>query len=165
MTLGLVMGALLSVTSAEVIVETTKALRPFRMYEDIPARFGSGLSEEGLVGFLTEADPIHACTPIAPPPTLEEPYTTVKHWVALIRRSDSSSPGEECTFQQKILHAMAVNFSAAIVFNYKDDKLIPMGGDRDDVIPSVFIGHTDGEKLLNSYTYETGKKKLCGEAH
>lgn len=156
MTLGLVLGALLSVTSAEVIVETAKSLRPFRMYEDMPARFGSGLPEEGLVGFLVEAEPLHACSSIQPPPQVEDPYSSVKHWVALIRRSDSS-PGEECTFQQKILHAMAVNFSAAIVFNYKDDKLIPMGGDRDDVIPSVFIGHTDGEKLREHYTYETGK--------
>merc|ERR1719219_3085222 len=52
---------------------------------------------------------------------------------------------------------MLANFSAAIVFNYKDDILIPMGGDRDDVIPSVFVGHTDGKKMMDHYTYETGR--------
>ena len=44
----------------------------------------------------------------------------------LPRRSDSHQ-GEECTFQQKIQNAMKANFSAAIVFNYKDDVLIQMG--------------------------------------
>ena len=68
---------------------------------------------------------------------------------------------------------MIANFSAAIVFNYKDDILIPMGesyemnrivhlckfsgGDRDDVIPSVFVGHTDGAKMMAHYTYEKGR--------
>ena len=47
------------------------------------------------------------------------------------RRSDSKE-GEECTFQQKIQHAMLANFSAAIVFNYKDDILIPMGGSHEE---------------------------------
>ena len=31
------------------------------------------------------------------------------------------------------------------------------GGDRDDVIPSVFLGHTDGEKLRTLYTYQKGR--------
>ena len=31
------------------------------------------------------------------------------------------------------------------------------GGDRDDVIPSVFVGFTDGMKLMKHYTYEEGK--------
>jgi len=139
----------------EVIVETTRNLRPFRMYEDLPARFGSGLPDEGLVGFLVVADPVTACAPIKPPPEVKPNIENV-HWVALIRRSDSKE-GEECTFQQKIQHAMLANFSAAIVFNYKDDILIPMGGDRDDVIPSVFVGHTDGKKMMDHYTYETGR--------
>ena len=68
---------------------------------------------------------------------------------------------------------MIANFSAVIVFNYKDDILIPMGellksddiihlhlcsgGDRDDVIPSVFVGHTDGAKMMAHYTYAKGR--------
>jgi len=144
-----------SMVMGEVIVETTRNLRPFRMYEDLPARFGSGLPDEGLVGFLVVADPLTACTPIKPPPDVKPDIEHV-HWVALIRRSDSHQ-GEECTFQQKIQNAMKANFSAAIVFNYKDDVLIPMGGDRDDVIPSVFVGHTDGAKLMAHYTYEKAR--------
>jgi len=156
MRLGLLMASLASnLVMGEVIVETTRNLRPFRMYEDLPARFGSGLPDEGLVGFLVVAEPVTACTPIKPPPDVK-PHVENVHWVALIRRSDSNE-GEECTFQQKIQHAMLANFSAAIVFNYKDDVLIPMGGDRDDVIPSVFVGHTDGSKMMDHYTYETGR--------
>merc|ERR1719309_1499526 len=149
------LGWLLPACRAEVIVETTRNLRPFRMYEDMPARFGAPLPEDGQVGFLVTVDPIHACTPIKPPPDIHAIPSL--HWVALVRRSDSSSLGEECTFQQKIEHANDANYSAVIVFNYKDDTLIPMGGERDDVIPSVFVGHTDGEKLREHYTYEAGK--------
>jgi len=156
MRLGLLLASLApNLVIGEVIVETTRNLRPFRMYEDLPARFGSGLPDEGLVGFLVVAEPVTACTPIKPPPNVK-PHIENVHWVALIRRSDSKE-GEECTFQQKIQHAMVANFSAAIVFNYKDDILIPMGGDRDDVIPSVFVGHTDGAKMMAHYTYETGR--------
>jgi len=156
MRLGLLLASLApNLVIGEVIVETTRNLRPFRMYEDLPARFGSGLPDEGLVGFLVVAEPVTACTPIKPPPNVK-PHIENVHWVALIRRSDSKE-GEECTFQQKIQHAMVANFSAAIVFNYKDDILIPMGGDRDDVIPSVFVGHTDGAKMMAHYTYEKGR--------
>ena len=48
--------------------------------------------------------------------------------LTVCRRSDGSKPGDvECTFQKKVENAMEANFSAAIVFNYKDDSLIPMG--------------------------------------
>ena len=53
MRLGLLLASLApNLVMGEVIVETTRNLRPFRMYEDLPARFGSGLPDEGLVGFL-----------------------------------------------------------------------------------------------------------------
>ena len=71
-------------TQAEVIVETTRNLRPFRMYEDMPARFGSGLPDAGLVGYLVVAEPIHGCGPLQPPPG-KQPLSKDVHWVALIR--------------------------------------------------------------------------------
>ena len=73
-----------SMVMGEVIVETTRNLRPFRMYEALPARFGSGLPDEGLVGFLVVAEPLTACTPIKPPPDVKPDIEHV-HWVALIR--------------------------------------------------------------------------------
>jgi len=77
MALAAALAALAGFAAAEVIVETTKNLRPFRMYEDQPARFGSGLPEEGLVGFLVVAEPVDACAALAPAP-LDRPNQEVK---------------------------------------------------------------------------------------
>jgi len=150
----------------DVVVETKRNFRPFRIYEDLPARFGDALPEDGLVGYLVKAKPLHACSPIAPPPVTEpEPGIPPLHWIAIIRdnpdrwRSESGSQGEECTFQDKVKAAMVANYSAAIIYNYKNDELIPMGGDSDDLIPSVFIGFSDGNKILEHYTFSTGKRE------
>lgn len=160
---GKVMAALvglLGLTRGDVIVEIRKTMRPFRIYEDLPARFGASVPEEGLVGYLVTADPITACEQIKPPPSpAPHPELGDVGWIALIRRSDSRNPGEECTFQQKVEAAMAANYSAAIVFNYQDDTLIPMGGDNEDLIPAVFLGHADGEKLRLHYTSNAEKGK------
>jgi len=144
---------LLGIVQGDVIVELRKTMRPFRIYEDLPARFGQSVPDDGLVGYLVPADPITACQPIKPPPNITADLPELG-WVALIRRSESRAPGEECTFQEKVAAAMAANYNAAIVFNYQDDELIPMGGDNDDLIPSVFLGHADGEKLLKHYTFD-----------
>ena len=52
---------------------------------------------------------------------------------------------------------MKANYSAAIVYNYKNDGLIPMGGNNPDLIPSVFIGYSDAVRLLDQYTYQSGE--------
>merc|ERR1712025_177212 len=141
----------------DVVIETKRNFRPFRIYEDLPARFGDALPEDGLVGYLVQAKPLHACAPIAPPPSIPpEPGIPPLHWIAIIRRSEDGV-GEECTFQEKVKAAMVANYSAAIIYNYKNDELIPMGGDSDDLIPSVFIGFSDGNKILEHYTYSAGK--------
>merc|ERR1719495_2331680 len=54
---------------------------------------------------------------------------------------------------------MRANYSAAIVYNYRNDQLIPMGGNTDDVIPSVFIGYSDAVRLMASYAYDSGHKE------
>ena len=44
------------------------------------------------------------------------------------RRSEAEAgAGKECTFQDKVKAAMVANYSAAIIYNYKNDELIPMG--------------------------------------
>merc|ERR1719270_1749344 len=78
------------------------------------------------------------------------------HWIAMIRRSESQRPEKQCTFEEKVKAAMRSNYSAAIVYNYRSDELIPMGGNTDDVIPSVFIGYSDAVRLLEYYTYDNG---------
>lgn len=143
---------LFGLSRADVIVNLRKTLRPYRIYEDMPARFGQGVPDEGLLGYLVPAEPLTACHPIkAPPPLPPHPDIPDLGWIALIRRSGSDDP--ECTFEDKVRSAMEANFSAAIVFNYGEDELIPMGGSDDSLIPSVFLTHTDGEKLRQHYTY------------
>eukprot|EP00092_Neocalanus_flemingeri_P014984 GFUD01016183.1.p1 GENE.GFUD01016183.1~~GFUD01016183.1.p1 ORF type:complete len:438 (-),score=134.01 GFUD01016183.1:363-1676(-) len=146
----------------DVVVETRKNFRPFRIYEDLPAKFGDALPEDGLVGYLMPAHPILACDPILPPPDIKpEPGQPPLHWIAIIRdnpgrwRSDSESGEKQCKFEDKVKAAMVANYSAAIIYNYKNDELIPMGGASDDLIPSVFIGYSDAAKILEHYTYKT----------
>merc|ERR1719394_452264 len=62
-------------------------------------------------------------------------------------RSESGSD-KQCTFEEKV--------KAAMSSNYRSDELIPMGGNTDDVIPSVFIGYSDAVRLLEYYTYDNG---------
>merc|ERR1719471_2112519 len=76
----------------------------------------------------------------------------------MIRRSESGSD-KQCTFEEKVKAAMKSNYSAAIVYNYRSDELIPMGGNTDDVIPSVFIGYSDAVILMASYAYDSGNKE------
>jgi len=139
--------------NCDVIVETAKSRRPFRIYEDQPARFGDALPDDGLVGLVVPATPLHGCTAILPPPANFTPPASV-YWVALIRRSvPGSGNHSECTFQEKVENAQAAGFMGAIVFNYNDDELIPMGGEAEILIPSVFIGKSDGDSLLKHFSF------------
>ena len=52
---------------------------------------------------------------------------------------------------------MKANYSAAIVYNYRNDELIPMGGNNPDLIPSVFIGYSDAVRLMDQYTFKSGR--------
>lgn len=143
----------------DVIVSLRKTLRPYRIYEDMPARFGQGVPDEGLLGYLIPAEPITACSPLKGPPTMpDHPDIPTLGWIALIRRSGVVDP--ECTFEDKVRAAMEANFSAAIVYNHAEDELIPMGGSDSGLIPSVFLTHSDGEKLRQHYTYSEGWKYL-----
>ena len=79
--------------------------------------------------------------------------------IRVLCRRSGGSVGNQCTFEQKVKAAMKANYSAAIVYNYKNDDLIQMGGNSDDCIPSVFIGHTDAEKILKFFTFSKGDGK------
>jgi len=139
--------------NCDVIVETRETRRPFRIYEDQPARFGDALPSEGLVGMAVPANPRHGCRKIAPPPK-NVPLPHNIYWIAVIQRSVPGSGNEsECTFQEKVENAQISNYSGVIVYNYQDDELIPMGGDADVLIPSVFVGKTDGEKIISHFSY------------
>ena len=105
--------------------------------------------------------------------SLLDNYLSVASICLGFRRSQNGQ-GNECTFEDKVRAAMKANYSAAIIYNYKNDELIPMGkiitevyiddgvdifagGDSDDLIPSVFIGYSDGYKILEHYTFSKGE--------
>jgi len=145
---------------ADVIVETVTGFKPVRIYDDDAARFGDALPESGLVGYLIKAQPELGCQPINPPPVAASHLPRGVHWIAIIRRSESLKDEAQCTFEDKVKNAMRANYSAAIIYNYKSDELIPMGGASDDVIPSVFMGFTDAMRLIRDYTYFTGGQEF-----
>jgi len=153
---GTVLSLIVVQINCDVIVETREPRRPIRIYEDQPARFGDALPTEGLVGLAMPAVPRHGCTPILPPPNISLPHNV--YWIAVIRRSapslnSDSDDDTQCTFQEKVQNAQTSKYSGVIVYNYQDDELIPMGGDADVLIPSVFVGKTDGEKILNHFSF------------
>eukprot|EP00088_Acartia_fossae_P058842 TRINITY_DN6930_c0_g1_i2.p1 TRINITY_DN6930_c0_g1~~TRINITY_DN6930_c0_g1_i2.p1 ORF type:complete len:548 (-),score=152.69 TRINITY_DN6930_c0_g1_i2:542-2185(-) len=143
--------------NCDIIIERADNRRPFRIYDDQPARFGNALPPGGLVGLVVPANPIHGCGTIDPPPKDNVTLPKNVYFISLIRRSRPGSGAGECTFQAKVENAQAAGYNGVIVFNYLDDDLIPMGGDADVLIPSVFVGKTDGEKILGMFSYPTLK--------
>merc|ERR1719334_1248170 len=75
----------------------------------------------------------------------KDPAST--RWIAMIARYGG------CNFEQKVRHATLANYSAVIVYNVGSNKLVPMAGSDDALIPSVFLGGDDAQVLLAKYTY------------
>jgi len=148
--LGILLPLVFIQVNCDVIVERADNRKPYRIFEDQPARFGNALPADGLVGLVVPAHPEDGCSPITPSPNVTLPKNI--YFISLIRRS-SVSDKVQCTFQEKVENAQKSGYDGAIVYNYLDDELIPMGGDADVLIPSVFVGKTDGEKLLKAYSY------------
>ena len=45
----------------------------------------------------------------------------------------------------QVRHATLANYSAVIVYNVGSNKLVPMAGSDDALIPSVFLGGDDAQ--------------------
>nr|ACO11501.1 RING finger protein 13 [Caligus rogercresseyi] len=114
--------------------------------KSVESSFGQDLPSSGLIGFLLRGDPLDGCSHVQKAPTR---CSHDPHWFILFKRSP------KCSFSQKVLAATKGNYSGAIIFNDRSDRIFGMEGDPNlDSIPAVFIGVTDGEKLLRDYVHQ-----------
>nr|CAD7456394.1 unnamed protein product [Timema tahoe] len=103
------------------------------------------------IGLVVYAQPPTACKPIEPPPNLSVPDFP-DQWVVLIKRFGG------CTFEDKVRHAQAANYSAAIIHNVNSSDLEPMSAKNSTGIriPSVFVGEQAGVIIRDHYQWRDG---------
>jgi len=118
----------------------------FKMSEfhDAAASFGQPIPPKGLRGRAVPANPVEGCDSIDPAP--EDTEHNLPMFAVIARYGG-------CNFEQKVRNAQEANYTAVIIYNINSDKLVPMGGDDNTLISSVFIGQSDAKLLLERFSY------------
>mmetsp|Transcript_9882 Transcript_9882/g.60223 ORF Transcript_9882/g.60223 Transcript_9882/m.60223 type:complete len:357 (-) Transcript_9882:3762-4832(-) len=108
---------------------------------DRPASFGGDIPLEGVQGTLKLAEPVEACTSIAP--------HGKGPWIALIQRSGKES---NCHFATQVYYAQAAGASAAVVYDTVEEPLLAMHRTNTDyapTIPATFVSANSAKLLLS----------------
>lgn len=133
---------LLKCVVADILVyQQDQLLEEFR---DFPATFGSEIPESGLKVRAVRANPTDGCTDLDPPPE----NVTLSRFAVIIARYN-------CSFEDKIRNAQKAGYAAVIVHNVGSNDLERMSANHaeDILIPSVFIGESNGIYIIESFLY------------
>lgn len=133
---------LLKCVVADILVyQEDQLLEEFR---DFPATFGSDIPESGLKVRAVRANPTDGCSELDPPPE----NVTLTRFAVIIARYN-------CSFEDKIRNAQKAGYAAVIVHNVGSNDLERMSANHaeDILIPSVFIGESNGIYIIESFLY------------
>uniref|UniRef100_A0A1Q3FGF9 RING-type E3 ubiquitin transferase n=1 Tax=Culex tarsalis TaxID=7177 RepID=A0A1Q3FGF9_CULTA len=133
---------LLKCVVADILVyQQDQLLEEFR---DFPATFGSEIPESGLKVRAVRANPTDGCTDLDPPPE----NVTLSRFAVIIARYN-------CSFEDKVRNAQKAGYAAVIVHNVGSNDLERMSANHaeDILIPSVFIGESNGIYIIESFLY------------
>lgn len=147
-----------SVVNGDVTVYDSFANETINYFYDLSATFGGRLSEDGITGYLIPVKPTtnSTCEYWNPAPPFNKSQSA--NFIALIERNGI------CKFDEMVYGAQKLGYICVIIYNSEGDEgLVHMGGSKvasKVIIPSVFVGWTDG-RYLRDYQYKrNGRYKV-----
>lgn len=131
-----------------LVYQQDQLLEEFR---DFPATFGSDIPESGIKVRAVRAYPIDGCSEMVGPPdnvtSVGTPGVPARFAVIIARYN--------CSFEDKVRNAQKAGYVAVIVHNVGSNDLERMSANHaeDIIIPSVFIGESNGMYIIESFLY------------
>lgn len=131
-----------------LVYQQDQLLEEFR---DFPATFGSDIPESGIKVRAVRAFPIDGCSEMVGPPenvtSMGTPGVPARFAVIIARYN--------CSFEDKVRNAQKAGYAAVIVHNVGSNDLERMSANHaeDIIIPSVFIGESNGMYIIESFLY------------
>lgn len=130
-----------------LVYQQDQLLEEFR---DFPATFGADIPESGIKVRAVRAIPIDGCSEmVGPPENVTSMGSAVPaRFVVIIARYN-------CSFEDKVRNAQKAGYVAVIVHNVGSNDLERMSANHaeDIIIPSVFIGESNGMYIIESFLY------------
>ncbi|XP_019536063.3 E3 ubiquitin-protein ligase RNF13 [Aedes albopictus] len=131
-----------------LVYQQDQLLEEFR---DFPATFGGDIPESGIKVRAVRASPYDGCSELVGPPENVTSMGTVgvpTRFAVIIARYN-------CSFEVKVRNAQNAGYVAVIVHNVGSNDLERMSANHaeDIIIPSVFIGESNGIYMIESFLY------------
>lgn len=131
-----------------LVYQQDQLLEEFR---DFPATFGTDIPESGIKVRAVRAEPYDGCSTMVGPPDNVTSMGTIgvpTRFVVIVARYN-------CSFEVKVRNAQNAGYAAVIVHNVGSNDLERMSANHADdiMIPSVFIGESNGIYIIESFLY------------